>query len=109
MELFLHHVSEAHAPKIDRSAVWTVYGTHSLLSPIHTSRGLNASLDSTPARGRLMISERWERVMYIRSAPTASGAACFPGGLNLFRRPHVGLGEPDLVLRPGNLPLVSLL
>src|SRR4051794_2434633 len=109
MELFLYGVSDAHGSKIDRPAIWTACGAHGLLSFIHTSRGSSVSLDSAPASGSLMVSERGEGVMYVGSAAAAGGPACFPGSLNLFRRSQVGLRESDLVLRPRNLALVPLL
>lgn len=80
----------------------TVGGKHSFLVSFLTVsfRGASSTLD---------IAECRRRVPYIAAGVLATliRLACFTGGLDLFGRPQIGLGEFYVLFRAGNLALVS--
>jgi hypothetical protein len=88
MDGLFHGVANADATKINRSAMRTARGKHSLLVSFLTVsfRGTAGALDVIAAEGR----RRTPHITVVTAA--SSGPASFPGGLDLFRRPQVGLG-----------------
>jgi hypothetical protein len=90
VDSLLDGVSHAYAPNLDRSAVRTAGGEHSLL--IVSRSGTN--------RGEV-VSKR-------RRASAMVGTAGLPGRCNLLRRPHVRLGKSYPFFGARNLTLMSL-
>jgi hypothetical protein len=90
VETFLDGVSHAYASNLDRSAVRTALGEHSLLivSRFGTNRG-----EAVSKRG---------------CVSAVVGTAGLPGRCNLFRRPNVRLGKSYPLFCARNLTLMSL-
>lgn len=102
VESLLHGVPNAYAPKFDRSAIRTLRGEHSVsmtsFLPVSFRRAASAAGLATPKCRRGLA--------HIDIAVPHVRAACFPGGLDLFRRPQVGLGELHMLFCASNLALV---
>ena len=104
VDRLLQGVANAHASKINRFAVRTSHGKHSLLVSFLT-------VGFRRAAGTLYVAPHYGRrrsQILIGAATTPSGAAGFARSLDLFRRPEVRLGELYPLSFAGNLTLVSL-
>jgi hypothetical protein len=102
MESLLHGVSNAYASKVDRSAIGTLRGEHSVPASF-----LTVSFRRAASTARLVAPERRRGLAGTGVAAAAHvRTAHFPGGLNLFRRPQVGLRQLNSFLCAGNLALM---
>jgi hypothetical protein len=100
-------VASADASKVNRPAMWTTGRQHRNNRP--WKHWLNVSLGRTTIRGRTTAPGQRRRIGCAQSAAMArNGAARFPVGLHLLRRPNVGFCNTPALLRAGDLPLVPL-
>jgi hypothetical protein len=79
------------------------------VSNVLQKQSLNVGLGSAAVRAWTPASRQGHGTGRIQSAASARDCtACFPVGLYLFRRPHIGFGNTPALFSAGYLPFVSL-
>jgi hypothetical protein len=103
VDSLLQGVSNAYAPKFDRSAIRTLRGEHG----VSITSFLPVCFRRTASAASLVTPKCRRGLAHIGVAGAAQiRAASFPGGLDLFRCPQVRLGELNPFSGASNLALM---